>query len=169
MLSDSSFADMPGRGRRLPPGRGCPSLDPASRAPVDRTGGETTAWQPFSPYVTCVWLWCGHCKDLSGLRQWEPGAWRRGGLTWAWVGEAWPSQLLLVAVEGLDQRPWSLGVTYGPMGARPPAAVLPAPACSGMVLQSPTLHSVLPQALGSHQPLGSQVPLLAKGRQLLAR
>lgn len=80
-----------------------------------------------------------------------------------WVGGAWPSQLLLVAVEGLDQRPWSLGVTHTLV-----VAVLSVPVRSSVVLQGPTLHSVLPEALGSHQPLLSQVPLLAKGRQLLA-
>lgn len=83
-------------------------------------------------------------------------------------GRSLASQLLLVAVEGLDQRPWSLGVTDGPVVAGPLAAVLPVPVRSSVVLQGPTLHSVLPEALGSHQPLHSQVPLLAKGRQLLA-
>lgn len=86
----------------------------------------------------------------------------------AWVGETCTSQLLLVAVEGLVQRPWSLGLVYWLTEARPLATVLPALARSGIVLQEPTLHSVLPEASGSHQPLHPQVSLLAKGRQLLA-
>lgn len=124
----------------------------------------------LSPYMPSVWLWCSHCNDLSGL-QWSHigcvGLWGRG-LTWARVGEAWLSQLFLIAVEGLDQRPWILGVTSWPMGVRPPATVLPVLARSGVVLQEPTLHSVLPEALGSHQSLHSQIPQLAKGWQLLA-
>lgn len=104
---------------------------------------------------------------FSGLTSGCVGLWGRG-LTWAGVGEAWLSQLFLIAVEGLDQRPWILGVTSWPMGVRPPATVLPVLARSGVVLQEPTLHSVLPEALGSHQPLRSQIPQLAKGWQLLA-
>lgn len=84
------------------------------------------------------------------------------------MGETLTSQLLLVAGEGLVQRPWSLGPIYWLMEARPLATVLPALARSGTVLQEPTLHSVLAEASGSHQPLHSQVSLLAKGRQLLA-
>lgn len=78
---------------------------------------------------------------------------------WLWAsGGTWASQLLLV-VEGLDPRPWSLGLIYWLVVTRPLATVLPAPARSGMVLQ---------EASGSQQPLHSQVPLLAKGWQLLA-
>lgn len=91
----------------------------------------------------------GHRDDLSGWR-------------WARVGAAWRSQLLLVAVEGLDRRPWGLGATQ-----KPPAPVLTAPAHSGIVPQEPALHSVPPEALSPHESLCSQVPLLAEGRQLL--
>lgn len=88
----------------------------------------------------------------------------KAGWLWAWgEGGTWASQLLLVAVKGLDQRLWSLGLI-----ARPLATVLCVPARSGIVLQQPAVHSVLPEASGSHQPLRSQVPQLAKGRQLLA-
>lgn len=88
---------------------------------------------------------------------------------WLWAsGETWASQLLLVAVEGLDQGAWGLGLIYWLVVTRPLATVLPAPARSGTVLQEPALRSVLQEASGSQQPLHSQVPLLAKGWQLLA-
>ena len=53
-----------------------------------------------------------------------------------------------------------------PVVARLLAAV--PPAHSGIVPQEPALHATLAEALGSHEPLCSQVPLLAKGWQLLA-
>ena len=82
---------------------------------------------------------------------------------WAWVGEGWLSQLFLVAVVGLEQRrPWGQGATLGPLGP-----VLAAPAHGGIALREPALLSVPPEALSSHEPLRSQVPLLAEGRQLL--
>lgn len=78
----------------------------------DRRGGHS--WPPLA--LACpLWLWCGHCSDLIGLWQSHTvGAWGCGkrGMMWAWMGEAWPSQLLLVAVQGLDQRPCCLGTTY---------------------------------------------------------
>lgn len=131
----------------------------------------TTARPPFSLLVPSVWLWCGHWDDLSCLWQsrfgGSMGFWR-GGHLWAEVGEAWLSQFLLIAVERLDLRPWSQGVTCWLMAARLLAAVLPAATHRGIVPQQPTLYSMPPEALSSHKPLHSQVPLLAKGWQLPA-
>ena len=125
----------------------------------------------LSPYVPSVCLWCSPFNGPSGLWQshisGRMGLWGRKADCGPGAG-TWGSQLLLVAVEGLDQRPWSLGLISWPAVARPLATVLCAPARSGIGLQQPTVHSVLPEASGSHQPLCSQVPLLAKRRQLLA-
>lgn len=80
------------------------------------------------------------------------------------MGEAWLSQLFLVAVEGLERRPWGPGATLGP-----PAPVLKVAVHGGIVLRVPALCSTPSEALGSHKPLRSQVPLLAEGGQLLVR
>lgn len=47
-------------------------------------------------------------------------------------------------------------------------AILQDLARSGIVWQEPALHAVLPKALGARKALHLQVPLLAKGGQLLA-
>lgn len=83
--------------------------------------------------------------------------------------EAWPSEFLLVMVEGLGWRLWGPGVTCWLTVSRLPGAVLPVLAHSGIVPQEPALYSVLTKALVAHKPLQSQVPLPAKGRLLLAR
>ena len=72
------------------------------------------------------------------------------GWLWAWVGVAWLSELLLVAVEGLDRKPWGWGATHWPL-----APILPGPAHGGIVPQEPALYSVPPEALGTHEPLHS--------------
>ncbi|VCW63098.1 unnamed protein product [Gulo gulo] len=78
------------------------------------------------------------------------------------LGAAWWSQLLLVAVGGPDWGSRGSGAIQWPT-----APVLMVPIRRGIVPQEPALYSVPPQALGPHEPLCSQVPLLAEGRQLL--
>lgn len=54
-----------------------------------------------------------------------------------------------------------------PVVARPLVAGPLVLAHGGRVPQEPALHAVLTEALSSHEPLRSQVALLAKGRELL--
>lgn len=107
--------------------------------------------------------WRG-CRERGGA---DRGLWR--SLAAVPTDQDGQSELLLVAVKGLEWRPRSQGVTFWPVVTRLLAAVLQGLVHGGIVLQEPTLHAMLPKALGAHEPLHSQVPLLAKGGQLLTR
>lgn len=107
--------------------------------------------------------WRG-CRERGGA---DRGLWR--SLAAVPTDQDGQSELLLVAVKGLEWRPRSQGVTFWPVVTRLLAAVLQGLVHGGIVLQEPTLHAMLPKALSAHEPLHSQVPLLAKGGQLLTR
>lgn len=125
---------------------------PSPRHPRTRLEGRPAHATPHSDP--------GHRDSLSVSGN-RVSVGRRGQLG-AWLGASWWSQLLLVALGGPDWGPRGPGATQWAAGP-----VLTAPIRRGVVPQESALYSVPPEALGPHEPLCSQVPLLAEGRQLL--